>query len=177
MYKSCKEAFPNLVPSRRFKDFIPHLTLGQCKAKEVKDFVAKIQKEWKPVEFICKEIYLICRQGKDDPFAVRKVVHLSGDKTEAYFKVKELPKLQKSKTKLYVGNLAYSMTDKELAEAFESFHIKSAEVITNKFNGKSKGFGFVEFHSEDDLNKALHEMNKKEVKGRTIFLDYAKEMN
>ena len=71
--------------------------------------------------------------------------------------------------KLYVGNLAYSMTDGELQSLFEEYGtVESAQVIMDRETGRSKGFGFVEMSDDDAANRAIEELNGSEVKGRTI---------
>jgi len=78
--------------------------------------------------------------------------------------------------KLYVGNLTFSMTDSELEEAFAEFgEVVSAVVIKDRVSGRSKGFGFVEFAKEDDAIKAKSALNGKELKGREVRIDDAKE--
>jgi cold-inducible RNA-binding protein len=78
--------------------------------------------------------------------------------------------------KLYVGNLSYSMTDKMLQDAFSAYgEVTSAIVIMDRDSGRSKGFGFVEFAQDADAQKALGEMNGKELDGRALKVDEAKE--
>ncbi|HGJ66800.1 TPA: RNA-binding protein [bacterium] len=78
--------------------------------------------------------------------------------------------------KLYVGNLIFGMTDSELKEAFAEFgEVVSAVVIKDRVSGRSKGFGFVEFANEDDAIKAKSALNGKELKGREVRIDDAKE--
>ena len=76
--------------------------------------------------------------------------------------------------KLYVGNLAYSITSEELAELFPNS--VGAKVIHDRDSGRSKGFGFVEFADDDQINidKAL-EMNGQDFHGRPLVVSRAKE--
>jgi cold-inducible RNA-binding protein len=77
--------------------------------------------------------------------------------------------------KLYVGNLPYSIKDKDLEELFKSVgEVVSAKVICDYDSQRSKGFGFVEMTTEDDAAKALSEMNGKDVDGRTLKVSEAK---
>lgn len=77
--------------------------------------------------------------------------------------------------KLYVGNLPFAVDDEKLRELFSSYgEIEEANVIINKFNNRSKGFGFVTFKDEADAKKAIAEMNEKEVEGRQIKVNEAK---
>jgi cold-inducible RNA-binding protein len=77
--------------------------------------------------------------------------------------------------KLYVGNLPYSVTETELRDAFGAHGtIESVRIITDKFSGRSKGFGFVEMASEDEAQKAVDGMNGKELSGRAITVSEAR---
>lgn len=79
------------------------------------------------------------------------------------------------KNKLYVGNLPYSVTDESLAELFAGFgEVTEARVITDKFSGRSKGFGFVTMADEATAEKAIAEMNTKEVDGRAIVVNVSR---
>ena len=79
------------------------------------------------------------------------------------------------KNKLYVGNLSYSVTDESLAELFASFgEVTEAKVIIDKFSGRSKGFGFVTMADEKAAEKAIAEMNGKEVDGRAIVVNVSR---
>jgi RNA recognition motif-containing protein len=79
------------------------------------------------------------------------------------------------KVELYVGNLSYDLSEKELSKAFSDFgKIISARVIKNRFNGKSKGFGFVRMASRSDADKAIKQMNGKSIKGRKLIVNEAK---
>ena len=70
---------------------------------------------------------------------------------------------------IYVGSLHYDLTEDELKQIFEEYgEVTSVRIITDKFTGRSKGFGFVEMTDNDAANKAIEELNESEVKGRTI---------
>ena len=78
-------------------------------------------------------------------------------------------------SKLYVGNLAYSVSSDDLRELFAQVGlVQSATVISDKFSGQSKGFGFVEMGSPDEANKAIQQFNETELKGRNIKVNEAK---
>ncbi len=78
--------------------------------------------------------------------------------------------------KLYVGNLKFDMTDQELEEAFAKFGaVASASIVKDRVSGRSKGFGFVEFVNDEDADKAREELNGKELKGRTVRIDNARD--
>ena len=77
--------------------------------------------------------------------------------------------------KLYVGNLSYQTESSELQEMFSEFgQVQSAEVISDRETGRSKGFGFVEMGSEDEAQAAIAGMNGKEVGGRALTVNEAK---
>ncbi len=76
---------------------------------------------------------------------------------------------------IYVGNLPYSTTDDELKEIFAPFGtVSSSRIITDRYTGRSKGFGFVEMENEEDAEKAINELNGTEVGGRAVKVDGAK---
>jgi RNA recognition motif-containing protein len=76
--------------------------------------------------------------------------------------------------KLFVGNLPYSVNDQSLGEAFASYSPASATVINDKFTGRSRGFGFVEIEDDAAADKAIEEMNGKEVDGRALVVNEAR---
>jgi RNA recognition motif-containing protein len=79
--------------------------------------------------------------------------------------------------KLYVGNLPFSVDSEKLKELFSSYgDVEEATVISNKFSGRSKGFGFVTFSSDEDAKTAIKEMNDKEVEGRKLKVNEARPM-
>ena len=79
--------------------------------------------------------------------------------------------------KVYVGNLPFKMVRDDLIKLFEPFgEITEAVVISDKYSGRSKGFGFVTFAKEEDAKKAIEEMNGKEVEGRELKVNEARPM-
>jgi hypothetical protein len=79
------------------------------------------------------------------------------------------------KVELYVGNLSYEVDDKDLGKAFEEYgKVASARIIANRFNGKSKGYGFVEMADRGQAMDAIRGMNGKEIKGRRLVVNEAK---
>jgi len=78
-------------------------------------------------------------------------------------------------TKLYIGGLAYSVTDKELEELFAGQgQVTSAVVIKDRDTGQSKGFGFVEMADDKEGQNAIKELNGKELSGRSIVVNEAR---
>lgn len=79
--------------------------------------------------------------------------------------------------KIYVGNLPFKVDDNELKEMFSKFgEITEARVITDRYSRRSKGFGFVTFANDEDAQKAIEEMNGKEVQGRELKVNEARPM-
>ena len=77
--------------------------------------------------------------------------------------------------KIYVGNLAYSVTDDQLETAFAAFgEVSSATVVTDKFSGQSKGFGFVEMPDSGATAKAIQSLNGQPIGGRNVKVNEAK---
>jgi RNA recognition motif-containing protein len=77
--------------------------------------------------------------------------------------------------KIFVGNLSFSLSDEKFKEAFEKFgKVSEAVIIKNKFNNRSKGFGFVTFDNAEDAQKAVAEMNGKELDGREVTVNIAR---
>lgn len=78
--------------------------------------------------------------------------------------------------KLFVGGLPFSTTDEELNEAFSQFGtVASAKVITDRETGRSRGFGFVEFESDEEGKASIEGLDNKELGGRTIHVSQARE--
>ena len=77
--------------------------------------------------------------------------------------------------KLYVGNLPYSVTEAKLEEHFAQHgKVVSARVITDKFSGRSKGFGFVEMSSDEEAQRATTVLNGTDFEGRNIVVSEAR---
>lgn len=77
--------------------------------------------------------------------------------------------------KLYVGNLAYSVTKSDLEELFSKFgEVSEVTLITDKFSGRSKGFGFVEMQNNSDADAAIKALNESSLNDRTIKVNQAK---
>jgi len=76
---------------------------------------------------------------------------------------------------LFVGSLAFATTDDGLKAHFEQIGpVASARVIRDRETGRSKGFGFVDFESDDDNQKAIDQLNGKELDGRPINISLAR---
>jgi len=78
-------------------------------------------------------------------------------------------------SKIYVGGLPYSTTEAQLTELFTPHGtVESARVITDKFTGQSRGFGFVEMSTADEAKKAIGALNSTQLDGRTLMVNEAK---
>ncbi len=77
--------------------------------------------------------------------------------------------------KLYVGNLAYSMTDSDLTSMFEAYGtVQSVQVIMDRETGRSKGFAFVEMGSDAEAQAAITALHDQEMNGRKLTVNEAK---
>ncbi len=78
--------------------------------------------------------------------------------------------------RLYVGNLAFSVTSEQLHEIFEAHgEVTEANIISDRVTSRSKGFGFVEMATEEGALKAIEALNEQELDGRTLKVNEAKE--
>ena len=76
---------------------------------------------------------------------------------------------------IYVGNLAHQATEDDLRQAFEAFgQVESVNIIKDKFSGESREFGFVEMPSKDEAQKAIEEMNGKDLMGSAVNVNEAR---
>ncbi len=77
--------------------------------------------------------------------------------------------------KLYVGSLPFSTTEQELSELFAPHGtVQSAKVITDRYTGQSRGFGFVEMSTDDEAQKAITTLNGTQLGSRTLVVNEAK---
>jgi len=77
---------------------------------------------------------------------------------------------------IYVGNLHYGITEDELRELFEEYgEVMSVKIITDKYSGRSKGYGFVEMSDDKEAQKAIETLNEADLKGRNIRVNQARE--
>jgi cold-inducible RNA-binding protein len=76
---------------------------------------------------------------------------------------------------IYVGNLPFSLNSDELQRLFEAHgSVDSAQVLTDRDTGRSRGFGFVEMSDGDEARKAIQELDGKDVEGRNLKVNEAK---
>jgi len=76
---------------------------------------------------------------------------------------------------IYVGNISYDAADADLQELFEQYGtVSSARVITDKYSGRSKGFGFVEMPDQSEANVAIENLNETDMMGRPLRVNEAR---
>ena len=76
---------------------------------------------------------------------------------------------------IFVSNLNFKVKSEDLKQLFSQYgEVVSSKVITDKFSGRSRGFGFVEMKNDNDGDKAINELNQKEYEGRSISVSVAK---
>jgi RNA recognition motif-containing protein len=77
---------------------------------------------------------------------------------------------------IYVGNLDYKVNEEDLRDVFEEYgNVSDTKIITDKFSGKSKGFGFVVMDSDADANKAINELAGATYENRSMVVNEARE--
>jgi RNA recognition motif-containing protein len=83
--------------------------------------------------------------------------------------------MKRGSMNIYVGDLAYNVSKEALREAFEAYgQVTSANIITDKYSGQSRGFGFVEMPNDDEGQTAVKNLNGKELSGRQIKVSEAR---
>ena len=76
---------------------------------------------------------------------------------------------------MYIGNLAYDVTENDLRNAFSEFgEVSSVKIIIDKFSGRPKGFGFVEMPDNSEADQAIKALNGKVLNGRSIKVNQAR---
>ena len=124
---------------------------------------------------LCK---LLCPCGKKScKKDVKKQPKQKKGEEKPFEKRKPHPAPADGSVEIYVGNLSYDMTEDQLREAFAAYgKVNSARLITNRFNGKSKGFGFVQMPDRAEADKAIAALNEKEIQGRKMKCNVAKNL-
>jgi RNA recognition motif-containing protein len=76
---------------------------------------------------------------------------------------------------IYVGNLSFEVTEQDLRETFGAFgEVTSVKIITDKYSGQSKGFGFVEMPKKEEGESAINSLKDKDLKGRKLNVNEAR---
>jgi len=121
---------------------------------------------------VCK---ICCPCGKKSCKKPEKKQAKKSDKP--FEKRKPHPAPADGSVEIYVGNLSYDMTEDQLRKEFEAYGtVGSARLITNRYNGKSKGFGFVQMPNRDEADKAVAALNDKDIMGRKMKCNEAKNL-
>ena len=121
---------------------------------------------------ICK---LACKCGGKKGGECRKAAQKPQRKEEHFEKRHPAP--ADGSIEIYVGNLSYDLTEDQLRKEFEAFGtVNSARIITNRYNGKSKGFGFVHMPNRAEVDAALKALSDKEILGRKLKCNEAKNV-
>ena len=122
---------------------------------------------------VCK---ICCPCGKKGKCDTRKQAPRKDNKAEPKFE-KRHPAPADGSIEIYVGNLNYDLKEETLKEAFEKFgKVNDARIITNKFNGKSKGFGFVHMPVQAEAEAAVKALDGKDLEGRPLKCNMAKNV-
>ena len=112
-----------------------------------------------------------CKKPSDKKPAVKK------GEEKPFEKRKPHPAPADGSVEIYVGNLSYDMTEDQLRQEFEAYgKVNSARLITNRANGKSKGFGFVQMPDRAEAEKAIAALNEKDIMGRKLKCNEAKNL-
>ncbi len=76
---------------------------------------------------------------------------------------------------IFIAGLTYQITEQDLRELFEEYGtVSSAKIITDRFSGRSRGFGFVEMNDDSEGQRAIEQLNEAEYDGRTLTVSVAK---
>jgi RNA recognition motif-containing protein len=76
---------------------------------------------------------------------------------------------------VYVGNLSYDLSEEDLKTAFAEYgEVTSAKIVSDRYSGRSKGFGFIEMSSDDEAKAAIEGLSGKELAGRAIVVNEAR---
>jgi len=179
LQNSLQNAFPqfNDISNLSPQGYTPHLSLGQFNPKDITETLKKFQSLWTPFTFTVSEIFLISRNGIDDPFVEFFRVPLSGAPYEELidrklldvFKRTEEDKAKEYLCKVFVGNLPFQTTENDLNNWFKQFNLHPVNIVLPKqANGSGKGIGFVQFSSQQEANAAIENANQQTLHNRPI---------
>ena len=122
---------------------------------------------------LCKLCCKCNKQGKSQ----KPQTKVQKKEERPFEKRKPHPAPADGSVEIYVGNLSYEMTEEQLRAEFAAFGtVSMCRLVTNKFNGKSKGYGFLQMPVRAEAEKACAELNDKEVMGRKIKCNEAKNL-
>ncbi len=122
---------------------------------------------------LCK---ICCKCGRNGACGKKQPQRRGQQKGEPRFE-KTHPAPADGSIEIYVGNLSYDLTEDQLRKEFEAYgKVNSARIITNRYNGKSKGFGFVHMPNRAEVDAALKALSDKELLGRKLKCNEAKNV-
>ena len=123
----------------------------------------------------CLACKLFCRCGAKGDKCGRRPTQKKFSREPKFEKVHPAP--ADGSIEIYVGNLSYDLTEEQLRKEFEAFGtVNSARIITNRYNGRSKGFGFVHMPNRAEVDAALKALSDKEILGRKLKCNEAKNV-
>jgi len=123
---------------------------------------------------VCK---VFCPCGKKSCQKPEQKKPVQKKEEKPFEKRKPHPAPADGSVEIYVGNLSYDMTEEQLRKEFEAYGtVGSARLITNRYNGKSKGFGFVQMPNREEADKAVAALNDKDIMGRKMKCNEAKNL-
>jgi len=126
--------------------------------------------------FTCVVCKLFCPCGKKGKCETRKPSSRGKEKDAPKFE-KRHPAPADGSIEIYVGNLSYDLDESVLRSTFEAYgKVNDARIITNKFNGKSKGFGFVHMPVQAEAEAAVKALDGKDLAGRPLKCNMAKNV-
>ena len=112
-----------------------------------------------------------CGKGAKKPASAKK------EEERPFEKRKPHPAPADGSVEIYVGNLSYDMTEDQLRKEFEAYgKVNSARLVSNRYNGKSRGYGFVQMPDRAEAEKAIAALNEKEILGRKMKCNEAKNL-
>jgi len=174
------------LSSKSDKGFSPHLTLGQFTSKEIQQKLKEFEDKWQNIEWTCSEVFLICRNGFDDPFKIIFRVPFAGKNVEQVNSppskgdnkgnAKGSSSSSSNNFSIFISNIPFKMKKPALEELFQNKGFKPASVtIAQKPGGQSKGFGFVEFVDKSEAQRAIDELNGYAMEGgRALGVQFSK---
>lgn len=124
----------------------------------------------------CVFCKICCKCGKNGAYGRKQTQRKGQEKREPRFE-KTHPAPADGSIEIYVGNLSYDLTEDQLRKEFEAYgKVNSARIITNRYNGKSKGFGFIHMPNRAEVDAALKALSDKELLGRKLKCNEAKNV-
>jgi hypothetical protein len=121
---------------------------------------------------LCKIVRMIRCKGKCSCASGAKA-----QRERPFEKRKPHPAPADGSIEIYVGNLSYDLTEDQLRKEFEAYgKVNSARIITNRYNNKSKGFGFIHMPNRAEADAAVKALSDKEILGRKLKCNEAKNL-